>query len=135
MKLLLDTNVLVYDTVEDSEHHNEAVGIIDKAEEIILPSIVIHEYVWVMLKVIQASPSFIILKLHEYLEDPRTIYLLEPVSVLTSALKMLEEDREEVKEVNDYVVLAVATYCKSMLATFDRKLQERALRRGLKVIP
>ena len=34
LKLLLDTNVLVYDTVEDSEHHGEATEIIDRAKEV-----------------------------------------------------------------------------------------------------
>ncbi|MEM1947114.1 MAG: PIN domain-containing protein [Candidatus Caldarchaeum sp.] len=45
MRLLPDTNVLVYDTVEDSMHHDKAVKIIDAAGELAIPPIVIHEYV------------------------------------------------------------------------------------------
>jgi predicted nucleic acid-binding protein len=50
MKLLLDTNVLVYDTIEDSKYHGEASKIIDSAEEIFIPPIVVHEYIWVLLR-------------------------------------------------------------------------------------
>jgi len=46
MKLLLDTNVLIYDTVEDSEYHDIATEIIDKAIQIFMPSIIVHEYIY-----------------------------------------------------------------------------------------
>lgn len=117
MRLLPDTNVLIYDTIEDSEYHNEAAKIINEAKEIIIPSIVIHEYIWAMFKIVQVSPSFVMLKVREYLEDPRTIYILEPIETLVDALKMLEVDRESVKEVNDYIILATALHHNLTLAT------------------
>ena len=48
MKALIDTNVLVYDTFEDSIYHAEAKKLLDSLDRWIIPSIVIHEYVWVM---------------------------------------------------------------------------------------
>ncbi len=135
MKLLLDTNVLIYDTIEDSEYHSLAMKIIDEAKELFIPSIVVHEYIWVMLKLIQVPPSFVSQKIHEYLEDPRTTYLLEPIGVLVNALKMLEEDKQNIKEINDYIILAVALRYNLVLATFDKRLKKVALKRGLKVIP
>lgn len=135
MKLLPDTNVLVYDTIEDSEHHSEAAEIIDAAEELVIPSIVIYEYMWVMLKVIQVPISFLALKIREYLEEPKATYVIEPVEVLVSALRMLETDKEDVKEVNDYIILAASLYLKSTLATFDHKLRRKAVDMGLKVAP
>ncbi len=74
MRLLLDTNILVYDTIEDSEHHYDVVKIIDTADEIFIPTIVIHEYIWVMLK-LPVDIKIILIKIHEYLEDIRTRYL------------------------------------------------------------
>ena len=81
---------MVYDTIEDSEYHALAMKIIDTVKELFIPSIVVHEYTWVMLKLVQATPSFILLKVREYLEDPRTTYILEPTRALVNALKMLE---------------------------------------------
>ena len=135
MRLLPDTNVLIYDTVEDSGYHDEAARVVDEAREIVIPSIVVHEYLWAMLRIVQAAPSFVVLKVREYLEDPRTTYIHEPMEAIAKALRMLEADREGVGEVNDYIVLATALHFDLTLATFDRKLKERALRRGVRVVP
>lgn len=135
MRLLPDTNVLVYDTIEDGEYHEEATRIIDEARELIIPSIVIHEYIWAMFKIAQVSPGFLMIKLREYLGDPRTAYVLEPEEVLISALEMLKADEESPREVNDYIILAMALHNNLKLATFDEKLRRRALERGLGVVP
>lgn len=135
MKLLLDTNVLIYDTVEDSEYHAIALEIIDKATQIHIPSIVIHEYIWVMLKLLQAPLNIVEIKLHEYLDDPRTVYMLESVDILTNALKMLAEDKQSVREVNDYIILSTVQKYGLILATFDEKLRKIAISRNVKVVP
>lgn len=135
MRLLPDTNVLIYDTVEDSEHHEEAATVIDEAREVIIPSIVVHEYIWAMFKIVQVPPSFLVIKLREYLGDPRVAYVLEPARVLIEALEMLEEDGESLREANDYVILAASLHYGSKLATFDGKLRARAVRRGIEVVP
>lgn len=57
MRLLPDTNVLIYDTIEDSEHYDKAAKIIDEAKEVIIPSLVIHEYVWAMFEIVQAPSA------------------------------------------------------------------------------
>jgi predicted nucleic acid-binding protein len=135
VKLLLDTNVLIYDTVEDSEYHAIASEIIDKATQIYIPSIVIHEYIWVMLKLLQVPLNIVEIKLHEYLDDPRTVYILESVDILTNALKMLAEDKQSVREVNDYIILSTVQKYGLILATFDEKLRKIAISRNMKVVP
>jgi Predicted nucleic acid-binding protein, contains PIN domain len=134
MKLLIDTNVLVYDTIEDSEHHDDASKIIDVAEEIFIPLIVVHEYIWVMLK-LSVDPEIISSKIHEYLEDVRAKYLHESINVLVEALKMLKEDRSNRKEINDYIILSLALNNKLAIATFDKKLKEIASKRGIETLP
>ena len=133
--LLPDTNVLVYETVEDSPHHEEAVDIIDSAAKIILPSIVVHEYIWIMVKKLGVSPSFVTRKLQEYLEDPRTRYLTEPPPALYQALGLLEEHTASPREVNDYIILTTAMYHGTILATFDEKLRKLAQKLGVETIP
>ncbi|RLG82765.1 MAG: VapC toxin family PIN domain ribonuclease [Thermoprotei archaeon] len=135
MKLLLDTNVLVYNTIEDSGYHDLAVKIIDDAKGIYIPSIIVHEYMWVMLKLANAPPSFIVLKLREYLEDPRTTYILESINILTDALKMLEEDHASLREINDYIILATAINYNIAIVAFDEKLKKIAIKRNLETIP
>ncbi|MBS7611793.1 PIN domain-containing protein [Candidatus Bathyarchaeota archaeon] len=135
MRLLVDTNVLVYDTVEDSEHHKEASEIIDSATLLYIPSIVVHEYSWILLRYLNLNPVFTLTKMLEYLEDPRAVYQLESLDTLKLAFVMLKEDGGVVKEINDYIVLAFTIVNKLSLATFDRELRRKAGKRGVKVIP
>ena len=46
MSAVIDTNVLVFDTFEDSEFHAEASGRLDSIEKWHLPDIVFHELMW-----------------------------------------------------------------------------------------
>ena len=136
MKLLIDTNVLVYDTIEDSDHHQEAKNIIDEASEIYIPSIVIHEFIWILLRRLGLNPIFVIKKITEYLvEDPRTNYILENPQIINKALIMLKNDKSPPTMVNDYLILATATSLKATLATFDNELRKIAKRRGIDVKP
>jgi len=134
MKLLVDTNILVYDTVEDSKHHELASNIVDSAKELWIPSIVIHEYIWVMLK-LGVSAKFLALKILEYLRDPRIVYSAENPEILSNALKYLEEKQVSTKEINDLIILMIAKHYNLTLATFDRKLKRTALSLGVNVIP
>ncbi len=136
MKVLVDTNVLVYDTVEDSEHHNDAVAIIDSATELVIPSIVIHEYIWVMARHLNINLNLIALKLREYLMDPpRVNYLLEDLSIYDRALNMMIEDRASTRDINDYLILSMAISENAVLATFDLDLARRAIKRNVRVVP
>ncbi len=134
MRLLVDTNVLIYDTVEDSEYHDRAKEIIDEADEIAIPSIVVYEYIWAMYKLARVAPEFISLKIEEYFEDPRIVFLPEQLRLIHSALRMLKEDNAGLREINDYIILATALHYNLALATFDKKLIKRALKRGVKVL-
>lgn len=134
MKLLPDTNILVYDTIEDSGRHDEAAKIIDSASEILISPIVIHEYIWVMLR-LNISPKIISVKVHEYLEDIRARYINESLKVINDALKMFEEDKALLRDINDYIILSLALNTRAVLATFDRGLKTLSLSRGLSVIP
>ncbi|RLE65790.1 MAG: VapC toxin family PIN domain ribonuclease [Thermoprotei archaeon] len=135
MKLLLDTNVLVYDTVEDSPQHKLAVKIIDNAGSLYITSLVIFEYLWILLKKLNLNPEFAKIKLREYLEDPRTIYVCEDLDLLEKALKYMVEDRSPPHELNDYIILCAAETRNATLATFDKKLAKIAEKRGVTTIP
>nr|WP_243666595.1 PIN domain-containing protein [Vulcanisaeta sp. JCM 16159] len=126
---------MVYDTVEDSEHYNDASTIVDSATELIIPSIVIHEYIWVMARHLNIDLNLIALKLREYLMDPRVNYLLEDLGIYERAFKMIIEDRASIKDINDYLILSIAIREGAILATFDRDLAQKAIKRGVRVMP
>jgi len=134
MKLLPDTNILIYETVEDSEHHEEACKLFDQAKQIFIPSIIIHEYIWVASK-LGIDMKIVLAKVSEYLEDPRVFYFAESLDIYRNAVKMLLEDGRQFRELNDYIILAVACKEKLTLATYDHELGKAAIRRNVKIIP
>jgi len=134
MRLLPDTNVLICETIEDSEHHLEACELIDNVKEIFIPSIVIHEYIWVTLR-LGIEMKIVFAKVKEYLENPKVYYFSEPLDVYIKAANMLLEDKKKHREINDYIILATAIKEKTVLATYDKELRKAASKRGIKTIP
>ena len=133
--LLPDTNVLVYETVEDSPHHVEAAELIDSAREVLIIPIVLHEYMWVMIRKLRVPASFVAAKISEYLEDPRTRYIAEPLSVINKALGLLEKGYMQPRELNDAIILTSAIQYNAVLATFDQRLRRKAKQLGVPVKP
>ncbi|UXD21769.1 twitching motility protein PilT [Ignicoccus pacificus DSM 13166] len=132
MRVLLDTNVLIYDSVEDSPFHEEASRIVDE-NEIALSDLIIHEFIWVMLK-LGAPPLFIREKLKEYLQELNTLLIHGSLSVYSKALKYLETEGISYKRVNDLIIVFTAKEYDLKLATFDKRLASLARRMGIEVL-
>ncbi|BCU68036.1 PIN domain nuclease [Sulfolobales archaeon HS-7] len=128
--IIVDTNVLVYSTFEDSENHTRALDIIQR-EDVKIPQIVVYEFLWVLAKV-TSNVSVINTKVEELREFE--IICEGPETVLVG-VKMLKEDRKPLRMLNDYVILALAKGVKGDLATYDEKLRKIAKKRGVRVIP
>jgi len=62
---VIDTNVLVYDTFEDSVYHESASQLLDDLDRWLIPLISIYEYVW-LLKGLSISLVDVKEKLLEY---------------------------------------------------------------------
>jgi len=127
---VIDTNVLVFDTFEDSEHCEEASSLLDSLEEWFIPSMVVHEYVWA-LRGLGLSFEKAREKVCEYILDPRaTLVPVEFSDILFSL-----EYAKSFDEYNDLVILSIASRRTGRIATFDQKLRKRAERMGIEVLP
>ncbi len=45
-RAVIDTNVIIYDYVEDSELHGRAEEILDSLDKWVIPAVVFYEFVW-----------------------------------------------------------------------------------------
>ncbi len=135
MRLLVDTDILVHDTIEDSDKHLEAAELLDEAERIYIPSIVLHEYLWVTLRKLNLSSELVSEKIEEYLTDSRTFYVCENIGTYRKALQMLKEDGKPPQRINDYIIIALAQALGASIATYDPELREAATSRDIKVVP
>ncbi|MEM0008749.1 MAG: PIN domain-containing protein, partial [Thermofilum sp.] len=68
-RLVVDTDVLLHDTFEDSEKHAEAAQLLDEADRVYIASITIHEYLWLLLTKFRIDVENVREKLEEYFSD------------------------------------------------------------------
>ncbi len=134
MKAVLDTNVLVYDTFEDSVYHEQAKELMDNLDRWIIPAIVIHEYVWV-LKSLNVEPENVRDKVEEYISHQKTRIVSDNHKDILFALKILVEENLSISRYNDKVILSIALRENLSLASFDKKLRSQAKSIGVDVIP
>jgi hypothetical protein len=134
MRAVLDTNVLIYDTFEDSMYHEEARITLDKLKEWIVPVMVIHEYVWFM-KSLDANLKSILEKTEEYLLHEKTKIVNERAEDIVNAINMVLSENLSLSRYNDKVILSIAIGLKTPLATFDGKLRRQTEKEGISVIP
>ena len=128
-RVVVDTNVLVYATFEDSEHHKEAYAILQE-NEIVVPRIVLYEYLWVLARLTD-NPSLLVIKMKE-LSDYELI--CEDYETVWRGVGRMLEEGASLEMLNDYIVFSVALR-EGALATFDKKLRKLASRSGLYIIP
>ncbi|WP_338598601.1 PIN domain-containing protein [Sulfolobus tengchongensis] len=128
--IVVDTNVLVYATLSDSEFFDKSVEIIQR-EDVIIPQIVVYEYIKVMIELTK-DLSFVKTKLRE-LENFNVNQ--ETLGIIEKGIDMLEKDNGSLKDINDYVILSFAIHHKAKLATYDRKLRKIAKEKGIEILP
>ena len=132
MKAVIDTNVLIYDTFEDSVYHIKAKNILDSLDEWIIPTIVIHEYVWVMKSLVNVED--VVYKVEEYVNHYKTSLVPEKGEDILEALKRIRKENISLSRYNDEVILSIAMRV-GVLATFDNKLRKRSESVGIKLLP
>jgi len=129
LSAVVDTNVLIFDTFEDSEFHVEAMKLLDSLKRWILPSIVFHEYVWFM-KGEKLDLSFSREKVTEYLTQAKTNTVPIQVDDILFSIQRIKEHRDY----NDFLILSVAKRMGHALLTFDEKLKKHANQHGVRTL-
>jgi len=134
LRAVIDTNVLIYDTYEDSIHHRDASQLLDQLEEWVIPLIVIYEYIW-FLKGMGVSPSTALDKLEDYISSEKSRTYKEEERLIRKALGSLAEEGISLNRFNDEVIVRIAGEEGILLATFDKRMGSRARKLGVEVVP
>jgi len=131
---VIDTNVLVYDTFEDSVYHESASKLLDDLDRWLVPLISIYEYIW-LLKGLSISLVDAKEKLLEYTTCEKFRIVKEDLEDIRWAISILEEENLSLARFNDKVILSIAFHRGVPLATYDIKLRKQAIKLELPVIP
>ena len=129
LKAVVDTNVLVFDTFEDSEFHKEASSGLDSLEGWGLPGMVFHELVWFFMSQKIATPKTNA-KVKEYLTNEKTTFIPCSADDIMFASSKMKDHREY----NDLVILSSARRIGIPLYTFDENLKTIAKRQGIELL-
>ena len=124
--VVVDTNVLIFDTFEDSELHEAATRGLDSAEKWYIPGMAFHEFLWFFkgrdLKLADAKA-----KVEEYLTNEKSLFApCTPDDIEFAVGRM-----KTYHEYNDLVILSVAERMKLPLFSYDENLKKKAARYGV----
>jgi uncharacterized protein len=126
---VIDTNVLVFDTFEDSEFHSEASSRLDSISNWHIPSIVFHELIW-FFKAEDIQLSKANLKVVEYLTNEKSVF----VSCSADDIRFASGEMISYSSYNDLIILSAARRLGVSLFTFDENLKKIAARKGVRIM-
>ena len=131
MECIADTNILIYDTIEDSEFHRKVSETLDLMDNILVPSVVLEEFVHAM-KQIDIGEEVIRKKILEIL-DACTFVPVGPVNI-KDAIKVLTKEGVSSMRFNDKLILSVAKEKSLPLFTFDKELISECKANGVRIL-
>ena len=127
---VVGTNVLLYSINRSSEKYGEARKLVNSLDRIFLPTIVMYELVW-NLAIAGISPQEAEKTVSKILLNER-VTLVDDRQYLLSAFNLF--GNLGLKHYNDSAILAIAKDV-GTLATYDKKLRNRAGKLGIKLLP
>ncbi len=133
MECIVDTNVLVYETFEDSEFHEEVVKKLSEMELIYVPGVVILELT-IILKRLKYDSSIILDKIREIFNSNRYVVLDIYVDDIIFAIDILSRHGKNVSSLNDKIVLSVAKRLGKPIYTYDKDLKRQCKSLGVPII-
>ena len=133
MTVLVDTSVLLYDTIENSPHHDSASEIIDESEDPIINSLSIVELGFVLPRYGIDNES-VRMKIEELLHsDYFTVSWLSG-KMMEKASSFMVENNLSFRDFNDWIIVYDAYSRKVPLVTFDKILQKRCKKLGIQIV-
>jgi predicted nucleic acid-binding protein len=132
MTVLVDTNVLVYDTIENSPQHSSASNFIDKSEDPIINSLSIVELGFVLPRYGIDNES-VRRKIEELLHSEYfTVSWLSQKMMEKTSVFMVENNLS-FRDFNDWII-AYDAYSRNIpLVTFDKILYNKCKKLGIQV--
>ena len=126
---MIDTNVLIFDTFEDSEFHTQSSGGLNSLEKWYLPDIVFHELAW-FFKSRGIEHSKAKVKIEEYLTNEKTVYS----ACAPDDIRFAVVDLKNYANYNDCLILSLAKRVELPLFSFDRELERTAKKHSVRIL-
>jgi predicted nucleic acid-binding protein len=130
---MVDTNVLIYDTIENSPHHDSARELIDESEGPIINSLSIVELGFVLPRYGIDNES-VRMKIEELLHsDYFTVSWLSG-KIMEKVSAFMVENKLSFRDFNDWIIAYDAFSRNVPLVTFDKVLHNKCKKLGIQVV-
>ncbi len=132
MEAVIDTNVLIYEFIEDSEYHNEVREVLSELDNLIIPGIVINEFIYVSSKI---GVPFNIIKdkileiYNSYQSDVIEIKNDYVINIINNSNNIYE-----FKNFNDVIISFISKIKDAPLFTFDNNLKRYCNKNKIKLL-
>ncbi|MHB1493702.1 MAG: PIN domain-containing protein [Thermoplasmataceae archaeon] len=133
MEALVDTNVLVYDTIENSPFHTKASRLIDELSDPIISSITLVEMGFVLSRY-GLETDKVRKKLNELLDEEWFSISWPSNKFISDVTTFIVEKKLSFREFNDWIIAYEAGMRKIPLATFDKDLIKRCNKVGIETL-
>ena len=133
MKTLVATNVLVYDAIENSPHHDRASDIINQSEDPLINSLSIVEVGFVLPRYGIDNDS-VLMKLEELLHSDYFTVSWLTGKMLEGVSAFMAENGLSFRDFNDWIIAYDAHSRNIPLVTFDKTLSKKCKKIGIEVI-
>ncbi len=130
---IVDTNILVYETIIDSEYHEKVNETLSKIDRVYVTVQTLLE-LSLVLKKLGIKDDLIVERLWEIILDDRYIVLDLTPDEISKALSILESEDKDVRDLIDKTLIAKSMKLDIPLYTFDEKLRRQCKKNGVKTI-
>ncbi|MGP6208052.1 PIN domain-containing protein [Cuniculiplasma sp. SKW3] len=133
MRVFIDTNVLVYDTIENSPHHTRASELIDSSDDPIINSLSIVELGFVLPRY-GIDNDNVRKKIDELLHSEYFTISWLSGRTMGKVTKFMVENNLSFRDFNDWII-AYDAYSRNIpLVTFDKILYNKCKKLSIQVI-
>jgi len=122
VEAVIDTNVLVYDTVEDSSFHKDVRDKLSKLKKWIVPSVVLEEFALVLMQ-LNLEEGFIRDKIMEILLNGKTEVASLSKQHFIDSIDIISREGISVNRLNDKLIVSVAKVKRSPIFTYDKEIK------------
>lgn len=123
VEAVIDTNVLIYDTVEDSVYHKDAEEKLSNLRKWVIPTVVLEEFAIVLLQ-LRVGRSFIRKKLLEILENEKVEIAPLTRQHFIDSINTISKESISFKRLNDKLIVSAAKSRKLPVFTYDREIKK-----------
>jgi predicted nucleic acid-binding protein len=123
MEAVIDTNVLVYDTIEDSAYHEDAREKLSTLKKWVIPTVVLEEFAIVLLQ-LKVEKSFIVRKMLEILHDEKAEIVPLTRQHFLDSTNTVSKENISFKRFNDKLIVSVAKARRLPVFTYDKEIMK-----------